>query len=66
MLSTISRTCPLCGKDSSISVDSGSLYLYNQGAMIQDAFPDATADIRETIKTGIHGKCWDSMFGGME
>jgi hypothetical protein len=63
MLSTISRTCSLCGKDSSMAVDSASLYLYNQGAMIQDAFPDSTPDERETIKSGIHGKCWDDFFG---
>ena len=46
-----------------MAVDSASLYLYNQGAMIQDAFPDSTPDERETIKSGIHGKCWDDFFG---
>lgn len=49
-----------------MAVDSASLYLYNQGAMIQDAFPDATADVREVIKSGIHGKCWDNLFGEEE
>jgi len=62
MLSTIVKNCMFCGKESSISVDSASLYLYNQGAMIQDAFPDLTASEREVIKSGIHGECWDNTF----
>jgi hypothetical protein len=66
MLSTITNSCILCGKESSVSVDSHSLYLYNQGAMIQDAFPTLTANEREVIKTGIHGECWDEQFGDMD
>jgi hypothetical protein len=35
---------------------------YNNGALIQNAFPRLNADEREFIKTGITAQEWDSLF----
>jgi hypothetical protein len=39
---------------------------YLNGALIQDAFPQLSADDREFIKTGITPEEWDALFGGEE
>jgi hypothetical protein len=35
---------------------------YKHGLLIQDAFPNMSADEREMIISGICPKCWDVMF----
>ena len=39
-----------------------ALFKYNQGAMIQDAFPFLTPDEREFMMTGLTPEQWDKMF----
>jgi hypothetical protein len=36
---------------------------WQSGALIQDAFPELSADAREFIKTGISPTEWEAMFG---
>ena len=36
---------------------------WQSGALIQDAFPELSADAREFIKTGITPEEWEAMFG---
>jgi hypothetical protein len=36
--------------------------VWQSGALIQDAFPELSADAREFIKTGISPEEWDAMF----
>lgn len=36
---------------------------YNKGALIQNAFPNLTADEREFIMTGVTADEWDNAFG---
>jgi hypothetical protein len=66
MLSTITKTCVFCGKESSIAVDSGSLYLYNQGELAQNAFPTLSPSERELIISGTHSECWGGMFEDLD
>ena len=40
-----------------------SFHSWNAGALIQNAFPELSADEREFVKTGITPKEWDAMFG---
>lgn len=54
--------CPFCGNVNSIEVDTAKFVAWQQGALIQNAFPDLTPDQREVIKTGICPKCWDDTF----
>lgn len=54
--------CPFCGGTSHLVVKTADLEKYEDGAMIQDAFPTMTPDDRELIKTGICPTCWDATF----
>ena len=63
--------CPFCKQDHSfITKETDFMYgwhLYQQnGATIQDAWPDLSPDEREMVKTGICPKCWEAAFGGEE
>lgn len=39
---------------------------WNGGLLIQDAFPDLAAHLREFIMTGVTPDEWDELFGGDE
>lgn len=38
--------------------------MWDEGALIQDAFPFLNADQREFLMTGTPPQVWDAMFGG--
>lgn len=59
----IRRECPFCEKTHILIVPAEGWTAYNNGVLIQDAFPNMTADEREFILTGICPECWDSMVG---
>jgi hypothetical protein len=59
--------CIRCNETSSITVDADSYTKWAVfGELIQDAFPDMTADNRELLISGIHPACWDAMFNTEE
>lgn len=69
----IENICPLCGKESGITVNTELWRLYEDGIRggqpaathgIQVIFSDLSADDRELLLSGTHGPCWDRMFGG--
>ena len=53
------RDCIICHEDSRITIPGQGLYDWEHGKLIQNAFPELTADQREIIMTGIHPPCWD-------
>jgi len=59
MVSGVTRTLDL-------PVTQQQLDSYAQGALLQNAFPNLSADEREFLKTGITSEEWDSLFGGEE
>ena len=64
---SVTKTCPLCGKKQTLSVDKVAYKAWLDGKMhIQDAFPDMNVDDREVLKTGICIPCWDNMFKNQE
>ena len=65
LIKVIVRTpiCMNCGENDGIVVDYDAYQLWQNGAYIQDAFPEMTPDEREFLKTGIHPECWTAMFG---
>jgi hypothetical protein len=59
----ITRTNPFTGKTNTRDLDVTEAQLiayYEQGVLLQNAFPNLSADDREFIKTGIDN--WDEMF----
>jgi len=61
----ITRANPFTGKETTLDLDITvqQIEAYEQGALIQDAFPNLTAGEREFLKTGITDEDWDKMFG---
>jgi len=67
MATHITEPCMVCGKTSTMEVDSAALHRWqNLGVLIQVAFPDMPAPEREQLKTGTHPACWDQMFSDIE
>ena len=55
---TVTRTCPFCGSESTVTVPKDGYVRWIDGAMIQDAMPEVSEQDREVLKTGIC--CWDT------
>ena len=62
---TLYKTCPFCGKTVEIAnVDEDAYDAWESGEkLIQEAFPDAGASVREAIKTGMCHDCQEAIFG---
>jgi hypothetical protein len=64
----IARVSPLTGKETIMDLDitEDQVWAYRNGALLQDAFPNLTADQREFFKTGYTAEDWELMFGSDE
>ena len=60
------RRCRICNETGTVTVETDQLEDYNNGAMIQNAFPDLSPGEREQLMTGIHPDCWDKTFAYLE
>ena len=61
----IKRTSPLTGQVNvrEINVTESQLFLWENGALIQDVMPNVSSEDREFIKTGFTPEDWETMFG---
>lgn len=59
----ITKRCPFCERSYRRAFPAEGYYAWQKGALVQDAFPNETADAREFLTTGICLECWDSMGG---
>lgn len=53
--------CPMCSSQEEIAVGGEDLFWYNQGKLMQEAFPYLTANQRERLMSGMCGKCYDNL-----
>lgn len=58
---SIKKSCPFCGKVQQKVFDADAYRKWQNGANVQDCFPDRTADDREFLITGICHECWDRL-----
>lgn len=58
----IHRQCPFSGKWNSVPVKTEDYVKWQDGMLIQDAFPYLSAGEREIILTGIDPDEWETMF----
>lgn len=56
-------SCPFCGKAHEIYVNDIDYLDWQDGMLVQEAFPYLSADEREMLISGICKECWESMFG---
>lgn len=64
----ITRISPLTGLSNTMDLDitEEQVWAYRNGALLQDAFSNLTADQREFFKTGYTAEDWELMFGSGE
>ena len=62
------KTSPVSGLTNIMSINATpeQFALWQEGALIQDAMPEATVDQREFLISGCTPACWNSMFGSNE
>ncbi len=58
----LTQECIQCHLKGAVMVDSDQFDARENGAAIQDAYPNLTPGEREQLLTGIHGECYDEMF----
>lgn len=63
---TIVTACPFCGHANEVAVNEADYWDWQDGALVQDAFPYLTADEREMLISGICPTCWEKTFGSDE
>jgi hypothetical protein len=63
---TIVTRCPFCGHANCIEVNDVDYWAWQNGALVQDAFPYLSADERELLISGICSTCWNRVFGSEE
>jgi hypothetical protein len=64
----IKRISPFTGKLNIMNLDVSleQMIRWDRGELIQDVFPNLTADEREFIKTGITPEDWNEMVGEVD
>ena len=60
------QPCINCGASHEFSVDIYAYGAWQDGTLIQNAFPDLTIDQRETLMTGRCATCQDLPYNGQE
>ena len=56
----IKTVCPLCEKETIITVDKEKFEKYQNGALIQNCFPELSPEVREQLISGICPDCWNT------
>lgn len=62
----VTTICPFCGHAHEVAVSEADFWDWQDGALVQDAFPYLTADEREMLVSGICPDCWEQTFGGSD
>ena len=59
---TVITVCPICGHANEVEVNEIDYLDWQDGMLVQDAFPYLSANEREKLISGICPSCWDKMF----
>ena len=55
--------CTCCAKEYLIGTTKSGYVAWLEGALIQDAMPDVSRDMREMFISGTCPECWTDMYG---
>lgn len=61
-----SPPCPECTVYITLEIDGSSLYLANQGELVQKVLPNEPQRVREQFVSGYCGGCWDRIFADLD
>lgn len=62
MVEVTTGKCFHCGKYGTLDAPRTGLDAYLDGALVQDAFPEASLSWREQFISGTHSECWEEVF----
>ena len=57
----VTRPCLFCGRSHEVEVNDMDYLDWQDGELVQDAFPYLSASERELLVSGICPTCWDKM-----
>lgn len=60
----IITACPFCGQAHNVFVNEADCLEWDDGALVQDAFPYLSAEDREMLISGCCPSCWKKNFEG--
>lgn len=60
-MNVITSPCIVCSETSTIEVDLDSYIRWQNGTLIQNAFPNTSTGFRELLITGTHDACWKTL-----
>ena len=63
MMIVVEVQCPMCGEINALPVPLDGYQAWQNGELVQNAFPMLTPDERELLISGICHNCWERMFG---
>lgn len=63
MVHDYTNKCPFCGKVTILPLEDLAVAKFENGALVQDAFPELSATEREVILSGICPECQEKIFG---
>ena len=58
--------CIMTGKPHTVTLPAQGLFHYNHGMLVQDAFPNVSAEDREFITSGVGPEGWESLTEGKD
>lgn len=58
--------CPFCGRGNEVEVNEADYWDWDDGELVQVAFPYLSAEEREMLISGICPTCWNETFSGGE
>ena len=59
---TVVTACPFCGHANEVEVNEIDYLDWQDGMLVQNAFPYLSANEREMLISGICPTCWEKMF----
>lgn len=63
MMIELLMECPFCGREHTVTCDLDAYRAWEEGALVQDAFPDLSATEREQMISHICPECQSKVFG---
>lgn len=58
----VKKSCPFCGRCSTLTVNVDDYIDYQNGMLVQEAFPELSPSDREFLMTGMCKKCQTKIF----
>lgn len=62
MMTFRTKPCQVCNEVSFLDLDPDKVQRWQQGAHVQNVWPEFDANKRELLMTGTHAVCWDVLF----